>query len=350
VVNRRFVFAVPGSLDTPTGGYVYDRRVIAELPAFGWHADVIDLGSDFPRPRAQTRARAHDLLAAVPHAWPIVIDGLALGALPETAAALKTTHCVIALVHHPLALETGLSACEAGALRNSERAALAAVRHVIVPSASTARHLIVDYAVPPNRITVAPPGTDRLAPVTRSNDTVRLLSVGSLVPRKGYDVLLAALATLTDLPWRLTIAGDRTRDRDTAERIAREIASARLGDRINLIGAVAPDRLAQLYCAADVFVLASRFEGYGMAFAEAMAAGLPVIGTTAGAIPEVVPEGAGVLVPPNDAAALASALRLLLTDAEQRRALSAQARAAAENLPTWRSAAQAFVRVLEACA
>src|SRR5262249_4529704 len=150
-MNRSFAFAVPGALDTPTGGYAYDRRMIAELERLGWHADVVDLGTKFPRPSAADRAAARARLAAVPRGRCIVIDGLALGVLPEEAAALRESHRLVALVHHPLALESGLSAAEAEALRGSERAALAAVRHVIVTGEATARLLTSDYAVPAGR-------------------------------------------------------------------------------------------------------------------------------------------------------------------------------------------------------
>ena len=149
--------------------------------------------------------------------------------------------------------------------------------------------------MPADRITVARPGSDPAPMAHGSRDgIVRLLSVGAVVPRKGFDVLIAALATLADLPWRLTIAGDRGRDPKTAAQLDADIARLKLGDRVAVLGAVSPERLAELYAGADLFVLASRFEGYGMAYAEAIAHGLPVIGTTAGAIPDTVPAGAGV--------------------------------------------------------
>jgi glycosyltransferase involved in cell wall biosynthesis len=350
VVSRRFTFAVPGDLSTPTGGYAYDRRMIAELRAYGWHADVLDLGSDFPQPSPHTRERALAVLAAVEKGQPIVIDGLALGVLPDAAASLRQTHPLIDLVHHPLALESGLTEVEAAALQTSERAALANVRHVIVTSANTARLLTADYDVPPDRLTVALPGVDRVQnPSRRPNGPVRLLSVGSIVPRKGHDVLIAALSTLADLPWQLTIVGD-ARSPEAAAQLNAGIATARLQQHVQLVGAVSAERLADFYADADVFVLASRFEGYGMAFAEAVAAGLPVIGTTAGAIPEAVPAAAGLLVPPDDVAALAGALITLLKDKKERQRLSQGARAAASNLPTWQAAGQTFARVLESVA
>jgi glycosyltransferase involved in cell wall biosynthesis len=351
VVSRSFVFAVPGDLATPTGGYAYDRRMIAELADLGWRADVLDLGSGFPRPGPACRAAARALLAAVPEGRCIVIDGLALGVLPEVAAGLRLTHRLIALVHHPLALETGLTAAEAAALRASERAALAEMRHVIVTSAATARHLVADYGVAADRVTVAMPGVDAVQASRGSRDgTVALLSVGALVPRKGYDVLIAALAKMPDLPWRLTIVGDRNREPATAARLDADLAAARLDRRVTFTGAVPSDRLSALYAAADLFVLASRHEGYGMAFAEAIAHGVPVVGTRAGAIPDTVPDGTGILVPPDDVAALAGALRALIAEPDARGRLAAAARAAARRLPTWPQSAKTFSQVLEAVA
>ena len=135
---KRLAFAVPGDLTTPTGGYAYDRRIIAELRQLGWSIEVIDLGEGFPRPDAKTRTAAEGLLLKVPKGCQIIIDGLALGVLPETAALVCERNPLIALVHHPLALETGVSSGDAEKFRTSERAALASARRVIVTSAATA--------------------------------------------------------------------------------------------------------------------------------------------------------------------------------------------------------------------
>jgi glycosyltransferase involved in cell wall biosynthesis len=279
----------------------------------------------------------------------MVIDGLAFGAMPEIAAALAPAHPLIALVHHPLALETGLPAAEADRLRDRERAALATASGVIVTSPSTARLLAADYGVAPDDVAIVLPGNEPRTPARGSSDgVVSLLAVGSLVPRKGYDVLVAALADLKDLSWRLAIAGDRSRDTETARRLDADIGRRGLADRIAVLGAVTDARLAELHAQADVFVLASRFEGYGMAFAEAIAHGLPVIGTTAGAIPDTVPAGAGLLVAPDDAAALADALREVIAHPDARRRLAAGARAAAARLPTWRQSAARFAQAIEA--
>ena len=344
-------FAVPGDLATPTGGYAYDRRMIAELKQLGWLVDLVDLGEGFPWPSNEVRSTAQTRLLAVPVDRTIVIDGLAFGVLPDIAALLRSRNPLIALVHHPLALESGLSVKQAAELHTDERTALTAASRVIVTSALTAKHLVADYAVPADRIDIARPGTDT-APMAHGSDDgiVRLLSVGAVVPRKGFDVLVAALATLTDLPWRLTIVGDRSRDPKSAAQLDADIVRLKLGSRITVLGAVSSERLAELYASADLFALASRFEGYGMAYAEAIAYGLPVIGTTAGAIPETVPASAGMLVPPDDSHALAFGLRALIENPDQRRRLTMGAREAAGRLPTWQESAKVFSHALEAAA
>lgn len=346
-VEARVVFAVPGDLATPTGGYRYDRRIIQELRRAGWQVDVLDIGHGFPRPSAAQRATALEMLSGVPGGYPVVIDGLAFGALPE-AGALRSRTPLIALVHLPLALEPGLASAQADAFRKSERAALAAAARVVVTSEASARIVVADYGVQPRRITVVRPGNDPVPRALGSTDgIVRLLSVGTVAPGKGYDVLIAAVATLADMPWRLTIAGDRTRNPGVAARLDADIAAHGLADRVAVLGAVPPERIIELYLASDVFVLASRFESYGMVLTEAIAHGLPVVSTRAGAIPDTVPAGTGLLVPPDDVAALAHALRRLISDRAERQRLAGNACAAAAQLPTWHDSARLFAGAIE---
>ena len=168
-----------------------------------------------------------------------------------------------------------------------------------------------------------------------------------MVPGKGYDLLIAALVALADMPWRLTIAGDRTRNPAAAAQLDADIEAYGLGDRVAVLGAVPAERIIELYLASDIFVLASRFEGYGMALPEAIGHGLPVVSTKAGAIPETVPAEAGLLVAPDDTVALAQALRRLIGDPPERRRLATNARAAAAQLPTWQDSAQLFASAIE---
>ena len=345
---KRAAFAVPGSLQTPTGGYAYDRRIIGELERLGWQIVLIDVGDGFPWPTEATLATAHARLLKVPSGWPIAIDGLAFGVLPEVASELATHNPLLALVHHPLALEWGLSADQADILRRSERAALASTQGVVVTSPTTARIVASDYGVPLSRITVARPGNDTV-PRARGSQVgpPHLLSVGAVVPRKGFDVLVTALATISSLPWKLTIAGDLTRDDAAAARLHSEIARHGLNDRITVLGAVSSEQLARLYDTADLFVLPSYFEGYGMAYSEALAHGLPVIGTTAGAVAETVPHEASLLVAAGDPAALAAALRRVITDSSLRLRLAEAASSASRQLPTWPQSGLIFAGALE---
>jgi glycosyltransferase involved in cell wall biosynthesis len=325
--------------------------MIEELRHIGWQIDVVDLGDGFPVPTAEQRDAARAALIALPEKMPIVIDGLAFGVLPEAAKALQIRNPLIALVHHPLALESGIAPEAADTLRASERTALACARRVIATSETTAHLLAAEFGVATEHLAVARPGSDPAPLAPGSTDgIVRLLAIGSVTPRKGYDVLIAALSTLADLSWRLTIAGDVTRDSAAAAALEQLIARHGLNDRIVMLGAVVPERLGALYCAADIFTLASRYEGYGMALADAVAHGLPVVATTAGAIPEAVPPDAGLLVAPDDVSALAGALRRLIADATERQHFATTARAAAAQLPTWRASARIFSAAIEAAA
>ena len=350
---KRMAFAVPGDLATATGGYVSDRRIVGELPKFGWEVHVLDLGATFPRASVAERASAHRQLAALPAGELIVIDGLAFGVMPDSAEALRRTHKLVALVHHPLAFETGLEESDAVQFRESERQALSFVHRIVTTSATTAKLLVEHFAVSPEKISVVVPGTDRVPIVDRSgagdtaNEVVNILAVGSLVPRKGYDVLIAALGQIPDLPWRMIIVGDPTRSPATARALEEQIASLHLADRIALGGVVSAEQLALLYDGADLFVLPSRYEGFGMVYAEAVAHGLPVIGTTAGAIPEAVPPGAGVLVAPDNVSELTLALTRVIGNPAERERLTAGARAAAVRLPTWEDSGRLFAQALE---
>ncbi|MCW7542135.1 glycosyltransferase family 4 protein [Aquabacterium sp. A7-Y] len=346
---RRCAFVVPGDLATRTGGYRYDARIVEGLRTRGWRVDVVSLDGDFPWPDRAALDGAEAALAALPDGLPVVVDGLAFGVLPESVARHAARLRWLALVHHPLALETGLSEARRAALFDSEGRALAAARRVVVTSAATARALAA-YAVPAPRIAVVEPGTDP-APLARGSGAASggpaLLCVATLTPRKGHRVLLDALAGLQERPWTLHCVGSLERDAETARALRRAIVAHGLEARVQLYGEVDEARLQALYDAADLFVLASFHEGYGMALAEALARGLPVVASDAGAIAGTVPREAGLLVPPGDVAALREALMRWLERPALRAELSAGARGARERLPSWSSAAARFATVLE---
>ena len=344
---KRVIFAFPGELDTPTGGYIYDRRIIDGLQRLGWQVELLRLGPGFPYPSQQTRNEAAELLKAIAPDTLIVIDGLALGVLPEAVAVCANTHPVIALVHHPLAYESGLSLEQAQVFLKTENQALSHVAQIIVTGPATARDLTQSFGVDPKSVEVVCPGTARAPQAQGSGSQIlHLLSVGTVTPRKGFDVLLAALQPLADLPWTLSIAGDLSRDEQAPLRLQHDITRYGFEDRVHLLGVVDDVQLEALYRTSDIFVLASLFEGYGMAYAEALARGLPVIGTTGGAIPDTVPSGAGLLVPPGDVKSLTQALRSVMHDAALRAQLSLGARKAAALQPTWDQSAKRFGEIL----
>jgi glycosyltransferase involved in cell wall biosynthesis len=335
---------VPGPLDQRTGGYIYDRRIIEGLRALGWTVQAHELGGRFPKADEMARAAAAEAIAQMPGDALPVIDGLALPAFAELGDRLPRPW--VALVHHPLALETGLSPAEAQALADLERRLLARATGVIVTSSGTCRDLTA-YEVEAARIGVVCPGTDP-APLARGSagPGLALLCVASLTPRKGHLVLLEALGEVTDLDWHLTCVGSAERDPACAQSIAATLDRLDLHERVSLVGERAEADVAPFYDRADVLVLASYHEGYGMVLTEALARGLPVVSTTAGAIPDTVPEGAGLLVPPGDPTALAAALRRVMTEPGLCAALMAGAHAARRNLPSWTEAARAFAAEL----
>jgi glycosyltransferase involved in cell wall biosynthesis len=339
-------FAIPGDLRTLTGGYEYARRIIGEWRQAGREVEIISLPGGFPDPDDAELEQTACCLAKVPDGSTILVDGLAFGCLPRQVLE-RASHDWVALVHHPLALESGLDEVARKRLRQSERDALELARHVVVTSPSTARELEQEYGVGPDRITIALPGINASGRAEGGNVPPRLLSVATLTKRKGHDVLVAALAGLTALDWSCRIVGSAERDPATAASIRQQINTAGLGDRITLAGEMEPDALEAEYLGADIFLLASRHEGYGMAYAEAMAHGLPVIGCRAGAVPDTVPQAAGILTAPDDAEAFAAAIRTLLTEPKRRKQMADAAWEHGRSLGDWAGSARRIATVLD---
>lgn len=346
---KSLTFAYPGNLDLKTGGYGYDREMLAGLRGLGWDVDALSLGDGFPSPAPKTMKQAEKRLSALADGTLVMIDGLAFGIMDEWARREAERLRIVALVHHPLALETGLGEEEQHRLRQSETAALTATRHIIVTSPMTAGELAQNYGVQPGKISVAVPGTVKPSAGQRAqNDVPQILSVGSLTRRKGYDILIAALEKISDLAWQTTIIGSPDLDPVVAGALAQQIDRLRLSDRILLAGS--SDDLAPAYAQADIFALASRYEGYGMVFAEALSHGLPIVACKAGAVPDVVPGDAGFLVPVDDVDSMATALRTLLVDTDERKRRAEAAARAGSLLPAWTDTSAIISKALESLA
>lgn len=336
-MKSRLYFAIPGDLATLSGGYGYDRRLCKELRALGMEVEIVPLAASFPVPDEAARADAQARFEALPDGAVVLVDGLALGVLDSLAEQHARRLKLLALCHHPLGLETGLSRDEARALVESETRALNAARAVLVTSPTTCRVLVEQLGIMQDRITVAVPGTDPQQFAECKGNPPVLLSVASLTRRKAHDVLISALARIAHLPWTARFVGGAEFDPAWTAFLQQQVAVLGLQQRILFIGGV-QDPFSE-YAQADLFVLPSLYEGYGMAFAEALAFGVPVVGARAGAVPDVVPESAGILVQPGDVDALASALERLLTEPATLGKLQRGARRAALQLPGWQDTA-----------
>lgn len=332
-------FVVPGSIDTRTGGSICDRRMAEGLRERGWDITVVELDGDFPQSGVAAVTGAAEALAALPDGALVVMDGLALSALPHLIEREAARLRIVALVHLPLAADVGFDADTRARLAAAEQRALAASALVVV-TGTTTLGLLERYSLPHGRVVVVEPGTDP-APLARGSGgpAVQLLCVATLNVGKGHDVLLSALAAVPNRDWHLTCAGSLTRDRATADRVRGLVRQLELEDRVTLAGELDTAALAACYDAADVFVLATRRETYGMAVAEALAHGLPVVSTTTGAIPDLVGHGAGLLAPPGDVDVLGEALSRVVGDAGLRAQLAAGARQVRDRLTDWDHAA-----------
>ncbi len=341
-------FLIPGPLDQLTGGYLFERKTIDGLRAAGRTITVAELAGRFPAADDLARSTAAAALAGLPDGSTAVIDGLALPAFTDCLGAETRRLHLIGFIHHPLSLETGLRPDVAHAYAMLEARLWPLLSGIICPSAHTANAVKMNR-VCADRVEIVRPGTAKATAgrPSKSAGPLELLAVGTVTPRKGHLLLIDALAQLRHLAWRLTCIGSLERDAATTAALRRAIAAKNLGDRILLAGERASSSLSAAYASADVFVLPSLEEGYGMVYAEAMAHGLPVIATTAGAIPDTVPANASLLVPPGDAAALREALRLVITDASLRARLAAGAAVAAAALPDWPTAVRHWAAALD---
>lgn len=343
---REVIFAIPGDLDTPTGGYRYDKRVIEELPKLGWRVKHLPLSGEFPSPSDTALAETAKLLANIAPDSLVMIDGLALGAIP--LGTLKSLQArFVALCHHPLAFETGLTSDRIDYLHRTEREALARSVATIATSRSTATLLVREFNVADADVTVAEPGTEPSAQAKRDAKPLRILSVGAITRRKGHDTLAKALSKIRDLEWEWRIAGSTDRDPVAMQALEREIADGKIAERTALLGPLDDAGLEKEYSSASLFALPSHFEGYGMAFTEALARGLPVIAGSGGALVDTVPKDAGVFVTPGNFGELALTLRRLLTNPAE---LTKRADAAwnyAKNLPRWSDTAKRIADALE---
>ncbi len=339
---------VPTGIDDttrPSGGNVYDRRLCDALSARGWVVQERPVPGGWPRPTTADQTLLHHVLGHVPDGATVVLDGLvgsAATAVPSVADRLR----VVVLVHMPLA-----EADPSPEVAAVERAALTAADLVVTPSHWCRDWLHERHDVPAARLRVVEPGTDRADPAAPSARGHRLGYVAAVTPDKGHDTLVAALARLRDLDWHCTCAGSHDLDVGFVAQLRTSLRQEGLAGRVDLPGALSPAALEELRSATDLAVSASRRESYGMATAEALGRGIPVVATAVGGQPEAVgrvQDGSrpGLLVPPDDPGALADALGRWLIDGDLRERLRRAAVRRRDGLPTWPDTAERFATVL----
>ncbi|MET7707650.1 glycosyltransferase family 4 protein [Micromonospora sp. NPDC005413] len=334
---------LPGDIDdpaAPSGGNTYDRRICAGLGECGWLVHEHAVPGAWPHPGRADRAELAALLAAAPDDAVVLLDGLIASTVPDLLAPHARRLRLVVLVHMPLDDE-------------AESRALATARAVVATSEWARRRLLLRYPLAADRVRVAPPGVTPALPVPPGSAAGgRLLCVAAVTRHKGHDVLVDALSALAGVPWTLVCAGTLTREPDLVHRLRELLAGAGLADRVRLAGPLTGEALDAAYAAADLLVLPSRGETYGMVVTEALARGLPVLGTEVGGLPEALgraPDGdlPGLLVPPDDPAALAGALSWWLGDAELRARLRRAALARRDTLTDWPATTALLAAVLE---
>jgi glycosyltransferase involved in cell wall biosynthesis len=345
--GRAVHVVVPEGIDDPlrpSGGNTYDRRLCEALASEGWSVSVAEVAGPWP---SQRGAEALDVtLGALPHGSLVLVDGLVASRLPQVVVPACRRLRLVVLLHMPVGVEA-----DPGDSRSAECEVLRAAWSVVTPSAWCRGWLLAAYGVDPGSVHVAHPGVDSAAPAIGSEGGGRLLCVGAVTAGKGHDLLLVALAHIAELTCRCRCIGAQSVDPDFVVQLSRSARDLGLQSRFLLTGPRTGRELDAAYAEADVLVLASRVETFGMVVTEALARGLPVIAADVGGVPEALgatADGArpGLLVPPGDARALAEALRLWLTDAGLRSALRRAALQRRSGLTSWSETADSVGRVL----
>jgi glycosyltransferase involved in cell wall biosynthesis len=342
-------FVVPDGIDDPlrpSGGNVYDRHLRRELGSHDWAVHERPVAGFWERPDATSFAALEETLRQIPDREVVLLDGLIASTAPRVLLPQAARLHLIVLVHMPLGHRP-----TDDDVRDRERAVLTAATATVTTSAWARRRLIELYDLPADRINVAEPGAQYAEPAKGTESGEALLCVGTVTFEKGHDILLEALDSISELSWQCTCVGSLDRDPAFVERLRRRSAATGLGERLSFPGPRSGADLDRSYASADLLVVASRAETYGMVVTEALARGLPVIAAEVGGVGEALGAAAdgtrpGLLVAPEDPVALADALGAWLADAELRAHLRRVARERSGSLPRWSTTASVVAGVL----
>jgi len=349
---------VPADIDdvaVPSGGNAYDRRVCLGLSDTGCSVHELAVAGGWPRPNTAARESLARTLSTLPEGAVVLIDGLVACGVPDVVVPQAHRLKIVVLVHLPLGDEVGASPSAAAELAALERETLHAASAVVATSSWVARRLVATHGLDADRIHVATPGADPAPLAAGTDGASRLLCIGSVTPTKGQDLLVEALATMNaaaDLPWNCDLTGPLSRNPVHVATVRSMIERHGLGERVRLTGPKTGERLSAAYAEADLLVLPSRIEAYGMVVTEALARGIPVLAAAVGGVPESLgydPGGRvpGILVPPAEVAALAEALRRWFGDPALRDRLRGTARRRRDTLDGWGVTSRCLAEVLE---
>jgi glycosyltransferase involved in cell wall biosynthesis len=345
-------FVIPDGIDDrarASGGNAYDRHLCRGLTSIGWSVHEHAVPGCWPGPDAASCAALASVVQRIPDDAVVLIDGLVASTAPEVLVPQASRLRLAVLVHMPLGHRPADDRADDARMREREVLSIAAA--VVTTSAWSRRRLLELYPLAADRVHVAEPGVDGADLATGTAAGGALLCVAAVTTDKGHDVLLDALAMTTDLSWQCVCVGSLDREPAFVERVRRRSSDAGLDDRVSFPGPRTGADLDRSYAAADLMVLASRGETYGMVVTEALARGLPVVAADVGGLTEALGHGAdgtrpGLLVPPDDPAALGAALRAWLGDAELRGRLRRAACERRESLPGWSTTTSVIAGVL----
>jgi glycosyltransferase involved in cell wall biosynthesis len=341
---------VPDGIDDParpSGGNTYDRHVCRELTELGFSVHEHAVEGFWSRPGAAAFAALTADLRRVPDGGIVLLDGLIASTAPEVLVAQSDRLRLVLLVHMPLGHRPPHDT--AAGDRERERRVLAETAAAVVTTSAWAKHRLLElYALPDERVHVAQPGVDMADLAAGTEAGGALLCVAAVTFDKGHDLLLDALASIMDRDWHCACVGSLDRD----PLFAAEIRRRSPHDRVSFVGPLVGDGLDHRYATADLLVLASRAETYGMVITEALARGVPVIATDVGGVSEALGHGdddtrPGLLVASEDHGALGAALRSWLTDSRLRARLRRAARERRASLSAWSNTASTIAVVLD---
>jgi glycosyltransferase involved in cell wall biosynthesis len=359
----RLDVVVPAGLDDParpSGGNIYDRRLINGLTGAGWGVRVHEALGSWPSPDVDALSGLDAIIAAIPDGCVVLLDGLIASAAPSALLPHAQRVRMVVLVHMPLGvpMPPGPAIPQA---RPAEGAVLSAASAVVTTSQWTRDRLLEIYALNPTRVIVARPGVDPAGLASGSIEGSALLCVAALGPHKGQDVLIQALGELAHRAWTCTFVGALDRDPDYVQRLIRRAGPLGILDRVAFVGPRMGDDLDRSYAGADLLVVPSRFESYGMVITEALARGIPVIASAVGGTSEAMggtgpalgqsnqtahAARPGLLIPPGDPFALREALRQWLDGPALRASLRLAAQEARSTLSDWTKTTQIVTSVL----